>query len=398
MAIPIAYNLRNMVVRKTTTIMTALGIALTVAVLLAILALVNGLRTTLSTTGDPLHVLVLRKGSTSEIVSNFLRSNFQDLKFKPGIARGKDGQPLASLEVVTVINLAAGDGQEGVNVTVRGLQPAGIEMRRGVHLVAGRWFQDGHREVVVGKPAADRYPEAAIGKKIRFGRGDWEVVGVMDAGRGAQGSEIWGDLNQVSSDLQRMEVLSSALVEATDAVSAKALINDINNDQRLTMTAQSEQEYYDAQTTSAAPIEFIGIFVSIIMAVGSSFAAMNTMYAAVARRAREIGTLRVLGLFAAQHPAQLLRGIGAALGAGRGSRVSSGAAAERRHHRDRQRQLRRDGLQLSRLAADHAGRHRVCRRARNRWRIVPGAQCVQKRNPDRAAGSLTEGGKLWMPN
>ena len=295
MAIPIAYNLRNMVVRKTTTIMTALGIALTVAVLLAILALVNGLRTTLSTTGDPLHVLVLRKGSTSEIVSNFLRSNFQDLKFKPGIARGKDGQPLASLEVVTVINLAAGDGQEGVNVTVRGLQPAGIEMRRGVHLVAGRWFQDGHREVVVGKPAADRYPEAAIGKKIRFGRGDWEVVGVMDAGRGAQGSEIWGDLNQVSADLQRMEVLSSALVEATDAVSAKALINDINNDQRLTMTAQSEQEYYDAQTTSAAPIEFIGIFVSIIMAVGSSFAAMNTMYAAVARRAREIGTLRVLG-------------------------------------------------------------------------------------------------------
>jgi putative ABC transport system permease protein len=295
MAIPINYNLRNMVVRKTTTIMTALGIALTVAVLLAILAMVNGLRATLATTGDPLHVMVLRKGSTSEIVSNFLRSNYQDLKFKPGIARGKDGQPLASLEVVTVINLASAEGQEGINITVRGLQPAGIEMRRNVHLAAGRWFQDGRREVVVGKPVADRYPEAGIGKKIRFGRGDWEVVGVIDAGRGAQGSEIWGDLNQVSSDLQRVEVLSSALVEATDAVSARALVNDINNDQRLNMTAQSEQEYYEAQTTSAAPVEFIGVFVSIIMAVGSSFAAMNTMYAAVARRAREIGTLRVLG-------------------------------------------------------------------------------------------------------
>jgi len=295
MSIPLAYNLRNMVVRKTTTIMTALGIALTVAVLLSILAMVNGLRATLSTTGDPLHVLILRKGSTSEIVSNFQRSTYQDLKFKTGIARGKDGQPLASLEVVTVVNLAATEGGEGTNVTVRGLQPAGIEMRRGVHLTAGRWFQDGHREVVVGKPVVDRYPEAGIGKKVRFGRGDWEVVGVIDAGNGAQGSEIWGDLNQIAADLQRLDVLSSALVEATDPVTAHALINDINNDQRLNMTAESEQEYYEAQTTSAAPIEFIGIFVAVIMAVGSSFAAMNTMYAAVARRAREIGTLRVLG-------------------------------------------------------------------------------------------------------
>ena len=295
MAIPLAYNLRNLVVRKTTTIMTALGIALTVAVLLAILALVNGLQATLATSGDPLHLLVLRKGSESEIVSNFERAQFQDLKFKPGIAIGKDGQPLASLEVVTVINLSASENQEGINVTVRGLPPAGIEMRRGIHIAAGRWFDQGKRELVVGKPIAARYPEAGIGKKIRFGRGDWDVVGVMDAGRGEQGSEIWGDLNQVSADLQRVEVLSSALVQATDAVTAKALINDINNDQRLNMNAQSEQEYYEAQTNSAAPIEFTGIFVAIIMAIGSSFAAMNTMYAAVSRRAREIGTLRVLG-------------------------------------------------------------------------------------------------------
>src|SRR6185369_10535144 len=140
-----------------------------------------------------------------------------------------------------------------------------------------------------------RYPEAALGKKIRFGRGDWDVVGIMDAGRGEQGSEIWGDLNQVSSDLQRLEVLSSALVQATDAVTAKALVNDINNDQRLNMSAQSEEDYYKAQTNAAAPIEFTGIFIAIVMAVGSSFAAMNTMYAAVARRSREIGTLRVLG-------------------------------------------------------------------------------------------------------
>jgi putative ABC transport system permease protein len=320
MAIPVAYNLRNLVVRKTTTIMTALGVALTVAVLLAVLALVDGLRTTLASSGDPLQIVVMRKGSESEIVSNFTRTQFQDLKFKPGIATGANGQPLASLEVITVINLSSTDTGEGTNVTVRGLQPAGIEMRHGVKLASGRWFQEGRRELVAGKTAAERYPEVQIGRKVRFGRGEWEIVGIMDAGRGAQGSELWGDVNQIGSDLQRLEVLSSALVRATDAVTAKALVNDINNDQRLNMNAVAEQEYYAAQTASAAPIEYIGIFVAVIMAVGSAFAAMNTMYAAVARRAREIGTLRVLGfskgsiLLSFFLESVLLSGLGGVLG------------------------------------------------------------------------------------
>lgn len=295
MSIPLAYNLRNLVVRKTTTIMTALGIGLTVAVLLAVLALVNGLQTTLASTGDPLQIVVLRKGSESEIVSNFTRTQFRDLIFTPGIATGKSGQPLASLEVVSVINLSAKKGAEGTNIVVRGLQPAGLEMRHGVKIVSGRWFEKGRRELVVGKDVAARHPQAAPGRTVRFGRGDWEIVGVMDAGRGAQASEIWGDLDQVASDLQRMDVLSSALVRASDAVAARALRNSINNDQRLNMNAVAEPEYYEEQTSSAAPIEFTGIFVAIIMAVGSGFAAMNTMYAAVARRSREIGALRVLG-------------------------------------------------------------------------------------------------------
>ena len=295
MAIPLSYNLRNLVVRKTTTLMTALGIALTVAVLLAILALVNGLRVTLSTSGDPLHVIALRKGATSEVVSLFTRSQFQDLKFKPGIAAGRDGQPLASLEVISVINLASVDNPGGTNVTVRGLMPAGIELRHNVRLAEGRWFNSSRREMVVGKSVAGRFLAARLGRKIRIARSEWDIVGVMDAARGAQDSEIWGDLYQVSSDLDRSEVVSSAVFQVTDAVTAKALISNINNDRRLELTASSEKDYYDEQTSSAAPLEFIGLVVAIIMAVGSSFAAMNTMYAAVARRAREIGTLRVLG-------------------------------------------------------------------------------------------------------
>ncbi len=295
MSIPLSYNLRNLVVRKATTLMTALGIALTVAVLLAILALVDGLKQTLTSSGNPLHIIVMRKGSDSELVSNFARAAFQDLKFKPGIATGSDGQPLASLEMITVINLANVDNPNGVNVTIRGVQPAGVELRKNVRMSEGRWFNAGQREIVVGKSVEKRFPDAKLGKSIFFARGSWTVVGVMDCGRCAHDSEIWGDLNQISSDYQRVEVLSSAIVQATDAVAAKALVNEIDNDQRLNMHALSEKEYYELQTASGEPIRVIGIFVAVIMAVGSAFAAMNTMYAAVARRSREIGTLRVLG-------------------------------------------------------------------------------------------------------
>ena len=295
MAIPIAYNLRNLMVRKTTTTMTALGIALSVAVLLAILALVEGLRTSLAATGDPLHILVMRKGSTSELTSNFSRSSYQDLKFKPGIAKASNGEPMASLEMVTVIMLESPDKPEGINITLRGVLPVGLDMREGVRIVEGRRFATGRREAIVGKNLASRYPMARIGSKLRFGRGEWVVVGVFDAGRSAVSSEILADLNQVSADYNRTEVLSSALLRATDEVAAQALINDLESDRRFNVMAQTEKSYYIQQMVSATPIQAMGTFVAIIMAVGSSFAAMNTMYAAVARRSAEIGTLRVLG-------------------------------------------------------------------------------------------------------
>ena len=295
MAIPLTYNLRNLVVRKTTTIMTALGIALTVAVLIAVLALVEGLQTAFEVMGNPLNVLVMRKGGTAELNSIVTRESFDQLKSKPGIARAADGHPLAALELVSGISLATAENPDGFNITLRGVTPVGLEIRENVKIGKGRWFRPGMREVVVGESIANNYPEARIGRKLKFGKGEWEVVGVMDAGRAAISSEILGDLNQISGDLNRADGLSSVLVRATDAVTADALVNSINDDRRLNAVAQTERSYLDSQTTSAAPIQYLGIFVSIIMAVGSSFAAMNTMYAAVARRAREVGTLRVLG-------------------------------------------------------------------------------------------------------
>ena len=295
MKIPLSYNLRNLAVRRTTSLMTALGIALTVGVLLAVLALVDGLRQAFEATGDPLHVLVLRKGSDSELVSNLDRTVYQDMRSNRLIGRGASGEPRISLELVTIVNLPSIDNPDGVNVTLRGLTPIGGEMREGLRLAAGRWFEPGKREVVVGSSISKRFPDAALGRRIHLGRGDWDIVGIMQTRNSASNSEIFADLNLLAADNSRSEVLSSVLVEAADQNAVSALIEELNNDRRLNVNAQRERDYYDAQTSSGAPIQYIGTLVAIIMAVGSSFAAMNTMYAAVARRSREIGTLRVLG-------------------------------------------------------------------------------------------------------
>mgnify|MGYP000138545946 CR=1 FL=1 len=295
MAIPISYNLRNLAVRKTTTIMTALGIGLTVSVLLAASAMTEGLRLAFESSGHPLHVLVTRKGSTSELSSNFARSVYNDLRHKPGIARGADGEPMASLELVQVINLPSVESPDGMNVTLRGLLPVGLQMREDMKLKAGRWFSQGRRELVVGDSIAKRYPAARLGGKLTFGRGDWEIVGVFESPQMARNSEILADLNQTAGDFGRPEVLSSALLRAADEVALRALINDLSFDQRLNVDARTEKEHFAEQTSSGDLIRFLGTFVALIMGVGSCFAAMNTMYAAVARRSKEIGTLRVLG-------------------------------------------------------------------------------------------------------
>lgn len=295
MAIPLSYNFRNLMVRKTTTLMTALGVGLTVAVLLAVLALVAGLETAFAETGNPLQIIVMRKGANAELSSGVSRQNYQDIKFQAGIARNDAGEPMASLEMVTVINLRSVDSPDGTNVTLRGLLPIGLTMRNEMKLVSGRWFESGKREVVIGKSGSERFPDAKLGKQLRFGKGMWTVVGIFEAGRSAVNSEILGDLNQISSDFDRSEGLSSVLVRAQDRTAVDAIVNKMADDPRLGLEGVKEVDYYKAQTSSGAPIKYLGIFIAIVMAIGSSFAAMNTMYAAVSRRAKEIGTLRVLG-------------------------------------------------------------------------------------------------------
>src|SRR6266496_1743280 len=295
MAIPISYNIRNMKLRKGLTIMTALGIALTVTTAIFIMDLLAGLNKAFASSGNPLNVLVLRKGSTSELTGPFPSDNLQILKTLDGIAKDSHGEPLVSGEITVVIVLPRKDGSGEVNVTIRGMMPDGLEIRPGIKLAQGRWFTPGQREVVVSKSIHKRFTHANVGDSIEFGNGAWQVVGVFDAGGTAAESEIWGDVNQMTSDFDRQGVYSSAYLRATDPVSAEALKHRVGDDQRLKLDSMLETEYFAKQTSSGAVIKFIGWLVAGIMAIGSSFAAMNTMYAAVAYRSREIATLRVIG-------------------------------------------------------------------------------------------------------
>jgi putative ABC transport system permease protein len=303
MAIPISYNIRNLKLRKGLTVMTALGIALTVTTAIFLMALVAGLDRAFVSSGSPLDVLVLRKGSEAELSGGFDASLFPTLKTLPGIAKDSHGEPMASGEWVVVIVLPRKDGTGEVNVTVRGMMPDGLEMRLlpgangkpNVKLIEGRWFQTGQREVVVSKSVRDRFSHTNLGDTMQFGKGPWKVVGVFDAGGSAYGSEIWGDVNQMASDFDRQGGYASAYLRATDPISAQALVNRVSDDQRLKLDGMLETDYYAKQTSSGTPIKIIGWVVGIIMAIGSIFAAMNTMYAAVAYRGREIATLRVIG-------------------------------------------------------------------------------------------------------
>jgi len=295
MAIPIKYNIRNMKLRKGLTVMTALGIALTVTTAVFIMALLAGLQKAFRSTGNQLNVLVLRKGSTSELTGPFPAENFQTLKTLSGIAKDKNGDPLVSGEITVVIVLPRKDGSGEANVTVRGLMQDGLLLRETVKLADGRWFTPGQREVVVSNSIRKRFIHANVGDSLEFGKGPWKVVGVFDAGGMAYESEVWGDVNQMTSDFDRQGVYSSAYLRATDPAAADALKHRVSDDQRLKLDSMLEPEYYATQTKSGAVIQFIGWLVAAIMAVGSSFAAMNTMYAAVAYRSREIATLRVIG-------------------------------------------------------------------------------------------------------
>src|SRR5215813_7392628 len=293
MAIPFKYNFRNLVVRRVSTIMTIGTIALVVAVFVALFALANGLNSALVASGSPENVVVIRPGSQTEMQSGMTKEQFQILQTLPGIARDQD-KPKASGEIAVVVNLPRRGSRESTNVTLRGVSEAGLALRPNVKLVDGRMFQQDVGEAIVSRKVADRFSGTSIDETLQLGRRNLKIVGLFDAGGTSFDSEIWSSVNDVADAFDR-KGYSAALVRAESVATRDQLINRIVSDQRLKMDAKSELSYYAEQTSASGPIRQLGIFVAIIMGIGACFGGMNTMYASVAHRTREIGTLRALG-------------------------------------------------------------------------------------------------------
>ncbi len=293
MPLPLRYNTRNLVVRRWTTLFTAGGIALVVAVTILLAALVDGLKHTLVATGEPDNLVVMRKGATNDGSSQVPREAARAVRTLEGIARAADGTALASPELVNQpFMLVPGGGRE--NVLVRGVQPVAFQVHRSVRLIAGRVFRPKLGELVVGRGVMQRYVRGGLGSQIAFGRRRWTIVGVFDTGGTSFDSEIWADVSDVQDDTRR-DGYSGVRLTIAPGADRQGLIDRIQGDGRFTLEAKPERFYYAEQAETANSLYVLVLTLAIIMGIGATFGALNTMYAAVAGRTAEIGTLRALG-------------------------------------------------------------------------------------------------------
>ena len=300
MAIPVIYNLRSVRARWTSAIVAILGIAGTVSVFVAMMSLARGFKMTLVSSGSTQNAMVRRAGSTSEIDGAVSLEQVKVIEDAPGLARSDEG-PLLSPEVVVIAAFPLKSGGTDANVQVRGVSPMVLRVRDNVKMVAGRFFQPGLNELVVGSHAATSYQGLGLGDTIKFGGGTWKVVGVFDAGGAAFDSEVWADAHVVSQVYHRPEnVFQSVTVHLTSPGALDTFKDALTADPRMTVEVDRERDYYDRQSqTLTTLIVVLGTIVAVVMGIGAVFGALNTMYSAVAERSREIATMRALGFGAA---------------------------------------------------------------------------------------------------
>ena len=294
MAIPLKYNFRNLVARKVSTGMTVFVIGLVVAVFLCVLALVQGVTRTLSVTASTRNVLTMRVGSQAEMQSVITRDQADQIQALGGIERSAAGKPYVSPELLTLINVPRSDGKSSSNVQVRGMAPIGVEMRPAVKIVDGRMFNPATNEAIVSRNLSKRFAGMKVGDTVKSGSFRWVIVGLFDAAGSAYESEIWTDVTDLQQQTKR-NIYSAVFVRTPDADAASRYIETVKGDQRLKLEGKTERKYYDEQMITGAPIKALAFIVGIFTAIGAAFGAMNTMYAQVSARTREIGTLRAIG-------------------------------------------------------------------------------------------------------
>lgn len=295
MVIPLHYIARNVWARRLTTALTAGGLALVVFVFAAMLMLDAGLKQTLVTTGEADNVVLIRKGAETEIQSAITRDQAAAMEMHPAVAMNKEGRPMASREAVVLISLTKSGAASPANVVIRGVSPQGVTLRPQVRLTAGRVFRPGSSEIIVGSSIAKGFGNVRIGDHLRFAQRDWTVVGHFDAGGSGFDSEIWGDVDQLMQSFRRTGY-SSMVVRLAQADGFDKFRKDIDVDPRLANEAKREQQFYSDQSRALSTfINILGLTLTTIFSVAAMIGAMITMYASVANRVGEIGTLRALG-------------------------------------------------------------------------------------------------------
>jgi putative ABC transport system permease protein len=295
MKIPPGYIARNLWARRLTTALTAAGLALVVFVFAAVQMLDEGLRKTMVTTGEYDNVVLIRRSAETEVQSVVARDQARIVTSYPAVALGPDGQPLASRETVVLISLDKRGSSQRSNVLIRGVGPQALALRPQVHLVSGRMFRPGSSEIIAGASVARRFVGAGIGERMRFGQREWTVVGLFDAANSGFDSEIWGDTEQLLQAFRR-PVYSSVVLKLADSEQFGRYKRAVETDPRLTLEAKREQDFYSDQTRALSTfISILGLSLSVIFSVGAVIGATVTMYASVANRVTEIGTLRALG-------------------------------------------------------------------------------------------------------
>lgn len=288
------YHVRSIFVRWRSTLATILGLALVIAVFIMVQSLAAGIEKSSGNSGDPRNLLITRQGALAETTSIVTREQFNIMRYLPGVAKDSAGQPIASGDVLIIINLPRLNATGNANVMLRGVAPAGRDLRPQVSLVEGRWFVPGKREAVASRRLAGRFANLQVGQKFKTGGVELTVVGIFDGNRSAFDSEIWIDSDEARSSFDRPD-FSSVLVRPESESALQEIKKSLEGDRRLKVKAVREIDYYKEQTRSAGPIRLLGNSLAVVMSIGALFAAMNTLYASVGARTREIGTLRVLG-------------------------------------------------------------------------------------------------------
>lgn len=289
------YSYKNSFARKLTSILTLSGIALVVFVFCAVLMLSHGLEETLVATGSDANAIVVRKAANTEVVSLVGREAADVVKTDQGIARGADGQPMFANEVILLISLPKRSNGELSNVPVRGFSAGSLAVRPQVKLTQGRMCNPGTSEILAGVKVAENFKGCGIGEKVNFGQRDWTVVGLFEgAGSGIE-SELWGDVDQMMAAFER-PVYSSFTFTIAPGHTLTEIKSRLESDPRLQVDVLPEREYYQKQSAAFTGfINMLGVAISIIFSFGAVVGAMITMYASVANRTVEIGTLRALG-------------------------------------------------------------------------------------------------------